>query len=135
MTTTWRRDRYTTGGGAARIALIALSRAKLPDPLPVSRRRHGMPEDGDGPGSRISRMMPIVKEHGAAVVALTIDEQGMANQIGAAIENARLVQRDLRRQRARITLQQMIHNDHNCRTDQRQHEPDRISLPQHHANR
>ncbi|MET7398068.1 methionine synthase [Dactylosporangium sp. NPDC005572] len=35
-------------------------------------------EDGDGPGSRFARMMPLVKEHGAAVVALTIDEEGQA---------------------------------------------------------
>ena len=35
-------------------------------------------EDGDGPDSRIARLMPIVREHGAAVVALTIDEQGQA---------------------------------------------------------
>jgi 5-methyltetrahydrofolate--homocysteine methyltransferase len=35
-------------------------------------------EDGDGPGSRIRQTMPIVKEHGAAVVALTIDEEGQA---------------------------------------------------------
>jgi 5-methyltetrahydrofolate--homocysteine methyltransferase len=35
-------------------------------------------EDGDGPDSRIARMMPLVKEHGAAVVALTIDEEGQA---------------------------------------------------------
>ena len=35
-------------------------------------------EDGDGPDSRIARMMPLVREHGAAVVALTIDEQGQA---------------------------------------------------------
>ncbi|WP_433617095.1 methionine synthase [Dactylosporangium sp. CA-139114] len=35
-------------------------------------------EDGDGPGSRYARMMPLVKEHGAAVVALTIDEEGQA---------------------------------------------------------
>ncbi len=35
-------------------------------------------EDGDGPGSRIARMMPLVKEHGAAVIALTIDENGQA---------------------------------------------------------
>ncbi|HKB32072.1 MAG TPA: methionine synthase [Streptosporangiaceae bacterium] len=35
-------------------------------------------EDGDGPQSRIARMMPLVKEHGAAVVALTIDEEGQA---------------------------------------------------------
>ena len=35
-------------------------------------------EDGDGPDSRIARMMPLVAEHGAAVIALTIDEQGQA---------------------------------------------------------
>jgi 5-methyltetrahydrofolate--homocysteine methyltransferase len=35
-------------------------------------------EDGDGPESRYARMMPLVKEHGAAVVALTIDEEGQA---------------------------------------------------------
>jgi 5-methyltetrahydrofolate--homocysteine methyltransferase len=35
-------------------------------------------EDGDGPASRIARVMPLVREHGAAVVALTIDEQGQA---------------------------------------------------------
>src|SRR6516225_996387 len=35
-------------------------------------------EDGDGPGSRIAHVMPLVREHGAAVIALTIDEQGQA---------------------------------------------------------
>jgi 5-methyltetrahydrofolate--homocysteine methyltransferase len=35
-------------------------------------------EDGDGPDSRFQRVMPLVKEHGTAVVALTIDEQGQA---------------------------------------------------------
>ncbi len=35
-------------------------------------------EDGDGPTSRYARAMPIVREHGAAVVALTIDEEGQA---------------------------------------------------------
>jgi 5-methyltetrahydrofolate--homocysteine methyltransferase len=35
-------------------------------------------EDGDGPGSRFARVMPIVQEHGAAVVALCIDEEGQA---------------------------------------------------------
>lgn len=35
-------------------------------------------EDGDGPTSRFNRVMPLVKEHGAAVVALTIDEEGQA---------------------------------------------------------
>jgi len=35
-------------------------------------------EDGDGPASRFGRIMPLVKEHGTAVIALTIDEQGQA---------------------------------------------------------
>ena len=35
-------------------------------------------EDGDGPNSRYAKIMPLVKEHGAAVVALTIDEEGQA---------------------------------------------------------
>jgi len=35
-------------------------------------------EDGDGPESRLARIMPHVMEHGAAVVALTIDEEGQA---------------------------------------------------------
>ena len=51
MAQIWRRDHFVVGGGAGEIALIALSSAKLPDPLPVSRTRHGMPEEGDGPES------------------------------------------------------------------------------------
>ncbi|MFZ9293702.1 MAG: methionine synthase [Candidatus Nanopelagicaceae bacterium] len=35
-------------------------------------------EDGDGPNSRFAKIMPLVKEHGAAVIALTIDEEGQA---------------------------------------------------------
>lgn len=35
-------------------------------------------EDGDGPESRFRRMMDVVSEHGAAVVALAIDEDGQA---------------------------------------------------------
>jgi len=35
-------------------------------------------EDGDGADSRFARIMPLVNEHGAAVVALTIDEEGQA---------------------------------------------------------
>ncbi|MFI7521041.1 methionine synthase [Micromonospora globbae] len=35
-------------------------------------------EDGDGPTSRYARVMPVVREHGAAVVALLIDEEGQA---------------------------------------------------------
>ena len=35
-------------------------------------------EDGDGPTSRFAKIMPLVQEHGASVVALTIDEEGQA---------------------------------------------------------
>ncbi|GAA5053008.1 methionine synthase [Nocardia callitridis] len=35
-------------------------------------------EDGDGPDSRFQKTMALVAEHGAAVVALTIDEEGQA---------------------------------------------------------
>ncbi len=35
-------------------------------------------EDGDDEGSRFRRIMPLVREHGAAVIALTIDETGQA---------------------------------------------------------
>nr|WP_084546561.1 methionine synthase [Glycomyces arizonensis] len=35
-------------------------------------------EDGDGPNSRYQRIMPLVAEHGAGVVALCIDEDGQA---------------------------------------------------------
>jgi len=44
----WRREHFTTGGGPGEIALIALSPARLPDPLPVSRKQHGMPDEGEG---------------------------------------------------------------------------------------
>jgi hypothetical protein len=51
MTAVWRRDHYVLGGGPGQIALIALSSQKLPDPLPVSRNRHGMPDEGHGAGA------------------------------------------------------------------------------------
>src|SRR4029453_6124467 len=35
-------------------------------------------EDGDGPDSRFCRVMKPVAEHGAAVIVLTIDEEGQA---------------------------------------------------------
>ncbi|GAA4354881.1 methionine synthase [Angustibacter luteus] len=35
-------------------------------------------EDGDGPESRFARVMPVIREHGAAVVVMCIDEEGQA---------------------------------------------------------
>ncbi|HEX9040808.1 MAG TPA: methionine synthase [Trebonia sp.] len=52
-------------------------------------------EDGDGPGSRIARLMPLVREHGAAVVALTIDERGQARTAPWKVEVAERLIRDL----------------------------------------
>lgn len=49
MAAPWPRDNYTAGGGPGEVALIALSSQRLPDPLPVSRTRHGMPDEGQGP--------------------------------------------------------------------------------------
>lgn len=51
MVAVWRREQYVLGGGPGEIALIALAGVKLPDPLPVSRGRHGMPDAGDGPSA------------------------------------------------------------------------------------
>jgi 5-methyltetrahydrofolate--homocysteine methyltransferase len=52
-------------------------------------------EDGDGPNSRFARVMPLVKEHGAAVVALTIDEDGQARDAEWKVRVARRLINDL----------------------------------------
>jgi len=52
-------------------------------------------EDGDGANSRFARIMPIVKEHGAAVVALTIDEEGQARTAETKFAIADRLIRDL----------------------------------------
>ena len=45
-------------------------------------------EDGDGPESRFHKTMELVAEHGAAVVALTIDEEGQARTAEKKVEIA-----------------------------------------------
>jgi 5-methyltetrahydrofolate--homocysteine methyltransferase len=52
-------------------------------------------EDGDGPNSRFARIMPLVREHGAAVVALTIDEEGQARTVQTKFEIASRLIKDL----------------------------------------
>jgi 5-methyltetrahydrofolate--homocysteine methyltransferase len=52
-------------------------------------------EDGDGPGSRFRKVMPIAREHGAAVIALTIDEQGQARTADHKVAIAERLIRDL----------------------------------------
>ena len=52
-------------------------------------------EDGDGPTSRFARIMPLVQEHGASVVALTIDEEGQARTAEWKLRVARRLITDL----------------------------------------
>ncbi len=52
-------------------------------------------EDGDGPTSRFAKIMPLVKEHGASVVALTIDEEGQARDSEWKLRVARRLINDL----------------------------------------
>jgi 5-methyltetrahydrofolate--homocysteine methyltransferase len=53
-------------------------------------------EDGDGPDSRFAKIMPLVQEHGAGVVALTIDEEGQARDCDWKLRVARRLIADLR---------------------------------------
>ena len=52
-------------------------------------------EDGAGPNSRFAKIMPLAREHGAAVVALTIDEEGQARTAEAKVAIASRLIRDL----------------------------------------
>ncbi len=52
-------------------------------------------EDGHGPTSRFARIMPLVQEHGASVVALTIDEEGQARTADWKLRVARRLIEDL----------------------------------------
>ncbi|MHC8506058.1 methionine synthase [Pseudonocardia artemisiae] len=52
-------------------------------------------EDGDGPGSRFQRTMELVREHGCAVVALCIDEEGQARTAEWKVRVADRLIRDL----------------------------------------
>ncbi|WP_169982255.1 MULTISPECIES: methionine synthase [unclassified Microbispora] len=52
-------------------------------------------EDGDGPDSRYQKIMRLVKEHGAAVVALTIDEEGQARTAEGKVRIATRLVEDL----------------------------------------
>ena len=52
-------------------------------------------EDGDGPESRFAKTMELVAEHGAAVVALTIDEEGQARTAEKKVEIAERLINDI----------------------------------------
>jgi 5-methyltetrahydrofolate--homocysteine methyltransferase len=52
-------------------------------------------EDGDGPDSRFTKIMRLVREHGTAVMGLTIDEQGQARTAEWKVRVAERLIRDL----------------------------------------
>ncbi|WEP01124.1 methionine synthase (plasmid) [Streptomyces sp. FXJ1.172] len=52
-------------------------------------------EDGDGPDSRFARVTKLAQEHGAALIALTIDEEGQARTPEKKVEIAERLIADL----------------------------------------
>ncbi|MFD7438853.1 methionine synthase [Streptomyces sp. NPDC059861] len=52
-------------------------------------------EDGDGPESRFARVTGLAQEHGAALIALTIDEEGQARTVEKKVEIAERIIDDL----------------------------------------
>ncbi|MEU3429467.1 methionine synthase [Streptomyces gardneri] len=52
-------------------------------------------EDGDGPESRFAQVTALAKEHGAALMALTIDEEGQARTVDAKVAIAERLIDDL----------------------------------------
>ncbi|MGA5148845.1 methionine synthase [Streptomyces sp. ZS0098] len=52
-------------------------------------------EDGDGPESRFARVTELAREHGAALIALTIDEEGQARTAEKKVEIAERLIGDL----------------------------------------
>lgn len=52
-------------------------------------------EDGDGPESRFARVTALAQEHGSALIALTIDEEGQARTVEKKVEIAERLIEDL----------------------------------------
>ncbi|WP_282693701.1 methionine synthase [Streptomyces sp. CC208A] len=52
-------------------------------------------EDGDGPDSRFAKVTRLAQEHGAALIALTIDEEGQARTVEKKVEIAERLIADL----------------------------------------
>ncbi|MGW4205244.1 methionine synthase [Streptomyces sp. NPDC004726] len=52
-------------------------------------------EDGDGPESRFAKVTALAKEHGAALIALTIDEEGQARTVEHKVAVAERIIADL----------------------------------------
>ncbi|MFG3510408.1 methionine synthase [Streptomyces sp. NPDC047821] len=54
-------------------------------------------EDGDGPESRFAKVTALAQEHGAALIALTIDEEGQARTVDTKVAIAERLIADLTR--------------------------------------
>lgn len=52
-------------------------------------------EDGDGPESRFAKVTRLAREHGAALIALTIDEEGQARTVESKVAIAERLIEDL----------------------------------------
>ncbi|GAA4580633.1 methionine synthase [Actinocorallia cavernae] len=52
-------------------------------------------EDGDGPESRFAKVTDLARRHGAALIALTIDEEGQARTVGNKVAIAERLIEDL----------------------------------------
>ncbi|MEU8520940.1 methionine synthase [Streptomyces sp. NBC_01216] len=52
-------------------------------------------EDGDGPDSRFAKVTRLAREHGAALIALTIDEEGQARTVETKVAIAERLIEDL----------------------------------------
>ncbi|MEV7342403.1 methionine synthase [Streptomyces sp. NPDC093544] len=52
-------------------------------------------EDGDGPESRFAKVTQLAREHGAALIALTIDEEGQARTVEHKVAIAQRLIQDL----------------------------------------
>ncbi|MEU3355751.1 methionine synthase [Streptomyces sp. NPDC037389] len=52
-------------------------------------------EDGDGPESRFAKVTRLARDHGAALIALTIDEEGQARTVEKKVEIAQRLIADL----------------------------------------
>ena len=94
-------------------------------------------EDGDGPTSRFGRIMPLVKEHGTAVVALTIDEHGQARttegkvQIASRLIDELVGEWGLRVERHHRRLPDVPDRDRPGGDPPRRHRDDRGDPPDH----
>lgn len=103
MADAWQRERLTTGGGPARVVLVAVVATPLPDPLPVSRSRHGIPDDSEGIAA-VSVCPRHLAEHAewfagfrtSGLVAVIAEDLG-AEAVAAALaaEHAYLIEAEL----------------------------------------